>query len=410
MDYYYQPTSSTGGSGMKRRIKSETSLASYDSTMSDEDQVPERAAFCFGLHQQQPPCLQRETARLSSLEQQKIGNDLLGINSSTQDDSTSIKDVPLSSVYELHEEIHKLVQQDSGNASDSALTTTTNMSSTTITSAFQVAMEINPEYALSQKLSLAFLRSVEGSTKRAAKRYLRHFTTKLDLFGKEKLCKDITLDDLDEYDMEALESGGFQVLADKDRAGRPILFGRYTCMKYRSVQNMVRALWYVWSSIVEDERHQISGIVAIGYENGKTPIERFDNPTLMYAEEDGDGATLYDLHSTLSDGGFDRDLARGILSLPLSLPIRPVGYHICADNTQWAGISDMVSVTICKFVRLRLRFHYGTMQETIYKLMTNGVPVDSIPVTPEGDIDLTYHKIWIEKRRQLEQERSQQNI
>jgi hypothetical protein len=389
---YYQPIES---SGMKRRIKSETSLASYDSTMSDEDRVPERAAFCFGLHEQQPPCLQRETARLSSQQQQKIGNDLLGI-----EDDLSIKDVPLSSVQELHDEIRKLVQHESGNASDSGLASTT-----TSTSAFQLAMEIDSEYAFSQRLSLAFLRSVEGSTKRAAKRYLRHFTTKLDLFGRDKLCKDITLSDLDEYDVEALESGGFQVLEHNDRAGRPVLFGRYTCMKYRSVQNMVRALWYVWSSIVEDERHQKSGVVAIGYENGKAPIERFDNPTYMMNDS---GATYYDLHSTLSDGGFDRDLARGILSLPLSLPIRPVGYHICADNSQWAGISDMVSVTVCKFVRLRLRFHYGTMQETMYKLMTNGIPVDSIPVTPEGDIDLTYHKLWIEKRKRLETERSQQ--
>jgi hypothetical protein len=113
------------------------------------------------------------------------------------------------------------------------------------------------------------------------------------------------------------------------------------------------------------------------------------------------------LFADSSDGGFDRDLARGILSLPLSLPIRPVGYHITADNSQWQGIADMVTVTLCKMVRLRLRFHYGTVQEAKYQLMTHGVPVDSIPVTDSGDIDLTYHMEWLEERRELEAFRSQ---
>ncbi len=163
----------------------------------------------------------------------------------------------------------------------------------------------------------------------------------------------------------------------------------------------VRALWYVWSSLVEDEAHQRSGIVAIGFENGKTPLERFDGAAQHEA-----GANTYDLHATPhSYGGFDRDLARGILRLPLSLPVRPVGYHITADDTQWQGISDMVMVTICKFVRLRLRFHFGTMQEVRYKLMTNGIPVDAIPVTDDGEVDLTNHFRWIEHRRQLELER-----
>ena len=158
-------------------------------------------------------------------------------------------------------------------------------------------------------------------------------------------------------------------------------------------------MWYVWSSLVEEEAHQISGIVALGFENGKTPLERFDETALF-------GSATYDLHATPhSYGGFDRDLARGILRIPLSLPIRPVGYHITADDAQWQGISDMVMVTVCKFVRLRLRFHFGSMQETKYKLMTNGIPVDAIPVRDDGEVDLTNHFRWIEHRRQLESDR-----
>jgi hypothetical protein len=143
--------------------------------------------------------------------------------------------------------------------------------------------------------------------------------------------------------------------------------------------------------MVEDEEHQVSGVVAVGYENGRLPLERFDHA------ESGD---MFDMRA--ADGGFDKDMARGVLGLTLSLPIRPMGYHITADTTQWQGIFDMVAVTICKYVRLRLRFHYGAQQEVNYSLMTHGIPVDALPVTPEGDVDVTYHMQWIEYRRQLE--------
>ncbi len=145
--------------------------------------------------------------------------------------------------------------------------------------------------------------------------------------------------------------------------------------------------------MVEEEAHQIAGVVAIGFENGKLPLERFEN----------DEGPMFDLHA--ADGGFDRDLAREILKIPLSVPIRPMGYHICADNTQWQAIFDMVMVTICKFVRVRLRFHYGSQQETKYAMMTHGIPVDSFPVTPSGNVDLEHHYTWIEHRREIERQR-----
>jgi hypothetical protein len=145
--------------------------------------------------------------------------------------------------------------------------------------------------------------------------------------------------------------------------------------------------------MVEDEEHQKKGVVGIGFENGKLPLERFENVE----------GSMFDLHAP--DGGFDRDLAREILKIPLSVPIRPMGYHICADTNQWQSIFDMVAVTLCRFVRLRIRFHYGTEQETKYAMMTHGIPVDAIPVTPSGQVDLTDHFHWIEHRRQLEASR-----
>jgi hypothetical protein len=49
-----------------------------------------------------------------------------------------------------------------------------------------------------------------------------HFKVKLELFGPEKLTKDITQDDLEDGDMKNLYSSHSQILPLRDRSGRCI--------------------------------------------------------------------------------------------------------------------------------------------------------------------------------------------
>mmetsp|Transcript_20238 Transcript_20238/g.44052 ORF Transcript_20238/g.44052 Transcript_20238/m.44052 type:complete len:526 (-) Transcript_20238:44-1621(-) len=266
--------------------------------------------------------------------------------------------------------------------------------------AYRLAVSMSPSYVRNPEFRLMFLRATEGDVKKAAKRLTRHFKTKLRLFGEDKLVRDIVLDDLSEDDMESLKSGGFQVLSKRDAAGRLVLFGRYTSMKYKAIDNMLRALWYIWMSIVEDPISQKKGVVALGYEVGRLPLDRFDGM------EDCDGLAGFELADDLSDhnmsGGFDRTLAREIVSVPLSIPARPVGYHLCTDSHQWVGMLNMVMVTLCKFIRLRMRIHHGTDLECKYALMTHGMPTDSVPVDDTGFMSLTQHLEWIEGRKILD--------
>lgn len=180
------------------------------SNLSDEDEehVSARAAYCFGSAQA-PMCLARELRKMPTARQEEATKDVLGIPHPTG--------ISPEMIGELWEHINELDEKP----------------------AWDLAVQMDRGYAMSPKRAMSFLRSVEGKPKQAAKRLARHFQVKLDLFGSEKLVKDIELSDFDEYDMEALYSGGFQVLPKKDRAGRPILFGRYTLMKYREVKNMV---------------------------------------------------------------------------------------------------------------------------------------------------------------------------
>jgi hypothetical protein len=148
--------------------------------------------------------------------------------------------------------------------------------------------------------------------------------------------------------------------------------------------------------MLEDEVNQVKGVVAIGYELFRVPLQRFD------IAEDND-FEMFD-----AEGGFDRELAREIIRIPLSVPARPVGYHLCCDSHQWVGILEMIMVTLCKFVRLRMRIHNGSEQECKYALLTSGMPADCIPVDTCGDLDLTNHNEWIRERGRLEEIRREE--
>jgi hypothetical protein len=68
---------------------------------------------------------------------------------------------------------------------------------------------------------------------------VRFFELKKRLFGAEKLVKDITLDDLDEDDMDTLETGCVQVSPLIDMAGRPIFVVPTKLRGYKVVENYV---------------------------------------------------------------------------------------------------------------------------------------------------------------------------
>ena len=188
-----------------------------------DDSVCFSSDFCFSSSNVSAiPCLSREMSKLSLASQEKVVQDILGIahtsctttstaESSREDDNQSLK--------QLQEELNLISLEDK--------------------KAYSMVVSQNSAFALRPDFQRMFLRAAQGDAKRAAKRLVKHFETKLQLFGIEKLGKDITLDDLSEDDMEALESGGFQVLKRPDIAGRSVLLGRYTSMKYKSIDNMV---------------------------------------------------------------------------------------------------------------------------------------------------------------------------
>lgn len=73
-----------------------------------------------------------------------------------------------------------------------------------------------------KKEMLKFLRAERFNAKRAAVRLAEYYDLKLTLFGKEKLCRRITLLDLTENEQSFMKQGLQQVLPARDRAGRTV--------------------------------------------------------------------------------------------------------------------------------------------------------------------------------------------
>jgi hypothetical protein len=88
--------------------------------------------------------------------------------------------------------------------------------------AYHKALQKDPIYVQDKPFRLMFLRTDDWDPDKAAERLAKHFQLKLDLFGEDLLCQDITQDDLDEGTIELLYSGFIQDLPLRDMAGRVV--------------------------------------------------------------------------------------------------------------------------------------------------------------------------------------------
>ena len=73
--------------------------------------------------------------------------------------------------------------------------------------------------------------------------------------------------------------------------------------------------------------------------------------------------------------------AREMMICRSSLPLKCVGKHFCYHNMSIVKSLYGVFVHVLEpFQAVRVRFHYGTIQECIYNLMTYGIPHNGIPI------------------------------
>lgn len=145
--------------------------------------------------------LAQAMAKMSMDEHEKIILDMHGVVSVEKDeDPTTIE----RKLKELQLEVEATVQKDD---------------------AYLLAKEMNESYVTNRNFCLMFLRHEKFHVKSTAKLILQHFQVKQKLFGNgEILARDVRQSDLGSKNLALLESGCFQILPNRDVAGRALFF------------------------------------------------------------------------------------------------------------------------------------------------------------------------------------------
>jgi hypothetical protein len=188
-----------------------------------------------------------------------------------------------------------------------------------------------------------FLRCNRYDAKASAHQLIRFFDTKLQLFGKDKLVQDITLNDLDDDDRACVQNGSRQILPCTDSAKRPIIVDLPGLRSFKCLDNELRARFYIFMSILESQEAQIRGIVMLIYTVGR---HRDSSNGIGYVEN---------------------------AKLGLAVPIHYAGLHFCSDDLRQYILLRLAIAVVPAKVRARFKVHLGSHLECQYLVSSYGI-------------------------------------
>mmetsp|Transcript_17564 Transcript_17564/g.43220 ORF Transcript_17564/g.43220 Transcript_17564/m.43220 type:complete len:472 (+) Transcript_17564:162-1577(+) len=293
-----------------------------------------------------------EMSKLTMLEQDIISFDVHGISLEVEE----TEDLVTQSLSEMEKELQKIEKK----------------------SAYEKALNMNPEYVSSRSFRLQFLRCEAFNCKHAASRVVLHFQQKEELFGSgDVLVRDVRLSDLDENTLEVFKSGVLQILPNRDVNGRPVICMFLTKWKTKTdVKGAQRLLYYTLQCTGQDEDLQHKGVVAILYFAGKKA------------------------------SAISLNLVKDIYRVRLCMPHVLDAMHYCYENKKMRPLVSGLRFFVGKRARMRCRVHFGNQEHILFQLQTYGItiPEDSPLRRVHGDFPLTWHEEWLQIRQAQETE------
>jgi hypothetical protein len=323
-----------------------------------------------------PPCLAAAMAKLFQQRQEPLSSNNSSQSPSTEADKLAVNELNELTLIErnkVYEEVHGVaaVQEETPAFLEERLEQLELLiNRIRKKTAYDTALFLCPAQIRNRDFRLMFLRADDWDVIKASQKIAQYFEHKLQLFGVCKLCKRITLEDLNEDDLEALQTGSLQYLPQKDQAGRPVLFTTQRHHNYKTPENQVcslmvagyafcgafslfwftdtlflnyitqlRAMWYIaMSGFVGDIEAQRKGLVMIFYHVGSCkPIFNLTPPSY---------------------------LARCSTIFSKAMPLKFSAIHYCCDKNSLGGqIMNRVQMAIGTPGRLRFRVHRGTLRK-----------------------------------------------
>ncbi|CAJ1969510.1 unnamed protein product [Cylindrotheca closterium] len=231
---------------------------------------------------------------------------------------------------------------------------------------YETAESLNPEYVGARAFRIMFLRGNRYDAKASAKQMLTFFEWKEQLFGREKLVKDITMDDLDEDDRACMRAGYVQI-PGKDRSNRTILLHLPGLRSFKTLMNELRSRYYIWMTILKSEECQLRGAVVLVYAVGCLKDQK---EGVGYMEN----ARLF-----------------------LALPLHQAAIHVFTDNSAEYIMGNGIIRMFSSKIRARFRIHYGSHMECQYLLPSYGISPKLLPLkTITLQVNMHQHHRWCE--------------
>lgn len=217
---------------------------------------------------------------------------------------------------------------------------------------------------------LQFLRCEVFNADLAAKRLVKYWKKRLEIFGPQKAYLPISLDKTLEDDEVAINLGVMTLLDAEDPTGRSLVYwdpSHLDSTKY-TTESMVRAFWYVLHAALEPVAAQQRGIIIL-VDPQRASMSQFDS-------------TIGKLFMSAMSG---------------VLPLRLSAVHICHPPYFVNLVLPLVKLFMPERLQKRIQFHSGSDVPT--KLATDfGLTADTLPVELGGSL-VVNHMDWLAKRR-----------
>eukprot|EP00526_Cylindrotheca_closterium_P009190 CAMPEP_0113627882 /NCGR_PEP_ID=MMETSP0017_2-20120614/14443_1 /TAXON_ID=2856 /ORGANISM="Cylindrotheca closterium" /LENGTH=512 /DNA_ID=CAMNT_0000538159 /DNA_START=62 /DNA_END=1600 /DNA_ORIENTATION=- /assembly_acc=CAM_ASM_000147 len=241
---------------------------------------------------------------------------------------------------------------------------------------YSLATSQNRSYVEDPSFRLRFLRANDHNVRESVNQMIGFLSRKETYFGRDKIARDITLDDLDEDDIDILLSGLYHIQNGTDQSGRTVVYFLNHVMSRCTAKTAVRVNYFVFFNILSQMQSvQTKGFVLCYY----------------------DMSTPDNLASLPSFG----DMLK-FMDFVTKVPVRRSGVHLClkAEPGSLAASSKLFETFVRglrRRARTRIRLHYGSDIELQYMLKSFGLNLETFPVDSTGKLRQDILNVWFHK-------------
>eukprot|EP00547_Thalassionema_nitzschioides_P004367 CAMPEP_0194216944 /NCGR_PEP_ID=MMETSP0156-20130528/20050_1 /TAXON_ID=33649 /ORGANISM="Thalassionema nitzschioides, Strain L26-B" /LENGTH=288 /DNA_ID=CAMNT_0038945835 /DNA_START=51 /DNA_END=917 /DNA_ORIENTATION=- len=227
---------------------------------------------------------------------------------------------------------------------------------------------------LTDDFILKFLRCEVFNADLAAKRYVKYWNKRVEIFGEDRAFKPLTLSGALKDDDVPFSLGVMTLLPSKDPSGRSIIVydpSKLDKTKYDTPQSIVRTYWYVIHAALENRDCEKKGLIMIG-DTQATKFRQFDRTVSKYL----------------------------LASMQGAIPVRSSAFHLVKPPTFFHIIYGFLKVFMSERMRKRILLHSGSHEKTLKKLEEHyGLTADMLPTEIGGNLKVD-HMGWLQQRRE----------